>query len=194
MFYIKISKEFSKSRWGMENKDLRQIIFAKIKEIVDKDTSSKAIFEKLTCLNEYKKAKTIFIYMALGSEVDTSLIIENALKEKKIVGVPIVKDKLLFIKIDKNTKYEKSTLGVREPTEGEEIKKCDLIIVPMVAFDKKCNRMGHGKGYYDKFLADKSCYKIGIAFAQQEYVFAVHSHDIAMDMVITEKDIIINNV
>lgn len=185
---------FSRSRWEMENKDLRQIIFEKIKNKKDKDVSSKAIFEKLIFLDAYKKAKIIFIYMSLKSEVDTSIIIKNALQDKKTVGMPAVKEELVFIKIDKDTTYKKGALGVLEPTAGEELKACDLIIVPMVAFDKKCNRMGHGKGYYDKFLADKSCYKIGIAFAEQEIDFAVFPHDIAMDMVITENNIYINNV
>jgi hypothetical protein len=81
--------------------------------------------------------------------------------------------------------------GTYEPIGEEYTDKIDVFIVPMCAFDKKLMRAGFGKGYYDKFLADKKGLKIGVAFSCQEVeqIFK-KSTDVCMDMIITEKEII----
>lgn len=173
------------------NKEVRKYIHACLKMMTNKESASKKIFETLASLDMYKKAQTVLCYISLENEVDTAFIIENALKSQKTVGVPVTKDIIKFIKIDKSTVYQRGAFGIKEPISGEEIRDFDLIIVPMVAFDKDCNRLGHGKGYYDRYLADKKSYKIGIAFAEQETNFAVHPHDIPMDMVITQDKIFV---
>ena len=66
----------------------------------------------------------------------------------------------------------------------------DIVIVPGVAFDKKYNRMGYGKGYYDRFLKDMTALKIGVCHSFQ-LVDEIPSepHDIKMDMIVTEREI-----
>ena len=88
-----------------------------------------------------------------------------------------------------------SSYGILEPKK-DKIKnissdKIDLIIVPGVAFDLKGNRMGHGKGYYDRFLNLVKSTSIGLAFEFQIIEnIPVESHDKPIDMIITEKRII----
>ena len=96
---------------------------------------------------------------------------------------------MVFIKIDKDTKYTKSTLGILEPIGEEYIGNIDLIIVPGIAFDKSLNRLGFGKGYYDKYLGNKDIYKIGICFRKQliDNVL-VNNLDIPVNLVVTEKE------
>ena len=67
----------------------------------------------------------------------------------------------------------------------------DWIIVPGVAFDKKLNRLGRGKGYYDKLLVQTSATKIGICYELQLFdEIPAEPHDIKMDFIITENNII----
>ena len=67
----------------------------------------------------------------------------------------------------------------------------DLIIVPGVSFDEELNRLGFGKGYYDKYLASKNIFKIGICFDNQVIkLLPVNDYDIKMDLVVTDKRLI----
>ena len=94
----------------------------------------------------------------------------------------------MFIKIDNNTLYEKSSIGVLEPIGDIFTGIIDLIIVPGLVFDKKLNRLGFGMGYYDKYLNSHNIYKIGLCFNEQIVDFVpVESHDIKMNMIITKK-------
>ncbi len=85
--------------------------------------------------------------------------------------------------------------GILEP-RTEKIRKTrvediDLIIVPGVAFDKKGNRIGHGKGYYDRLLDKTNATKIGLAFEFQLLKeIPTDKHDLPIDILITEKRII----
>ena len=84
--------------------------------------------------------------------------------------------------------------GILEPSEDCEAvpeSEIDLIIVPGVAFDRQLNRMGRGKGYYDRLLSTLQAPKIGICFDfQLQDTVPTESFDKKMDMIITEKEII----
>ena len=87
--------------------------------------------------------------------------------------------------------FKKGKFGILVPddsgvfVEGSEI---DVVLVPGVAFDQIGNRVGYGKGYYDRWLSGKSVAKIGIAFQAQVFqeFNDIESHDIPMDFVVTE--------
>ena len=70
-----------------------------------------------------------------------------------------------------------------------EVKNPDIIICPLIGFDKKLNRLGRGGGYYDKILLkNRSAIKIGFAYSMQESKsIPVENHDISMNTIITEK-------
>ncbi|MFA6866477.1 MAG: 5-formyltetrahydrofolate cyclo-ligase [Clostridia bacterium] len=175
----------------------RKIIFNQINQISNENKAkfSLEICNKIIELECYKRAKSIFIYKALDNEVCLDKLIDDSLDKGKIVAVPITRQEIHLIKIDKTTQFEKKLFDVREPTFGEEINDVDLAIVPMVAFDKNCNRVGHGKGYYDRFLAKHKCIKIGVAFEMQQIINCeVKSTDVAMDMIITEKSKFMNKL
>ena len=95
--------------------------------------------------------------------------------------------------VNDNTVFEKSKMGIDEPVDGlpmfpEEI---DLVIVPLLAFDKEGNRVGYGKGYYDKFLKEcrKDVVKIGFSFFEAEKIDDVKNYDIKLDYCITPNKI-----
>ena len=164
--------------------------------IENKFIKSKIIFNKLIEDELFKKSKIIALYKSLKSEVNTNEIIEYALNDGKIVVLPkVVDNNLEFYQIKSiDEKLEKSQFGVEEPIPNKVnyVSKfqIDLAIVPGICFDMEKNRIGFGKGYYDRILTDS--YKIGICFSDQlcESI-ETENHDIKMDMIITENEIIL---
>ncbi len=174
----------------MNKNELRKLMINKRKNILNKEELSTIIVNKLLELDIYEKAKVIALYHSLNDEVDTRLLINESLKNKIVLLPRIIDDKMVFIMVNNNTIYDKSNLGVIEPIGKEYDKDIDLIIVPGVAFDNNLNRLGFGKGYYDRYLIDKNISKIGLAFSEQIVDSVFHNElDIPMDMVITENKV-----
>lgn len=160
------------------------------KMILNKKLLSTIIVKKIITSDIFKKSSVIALYYSLTNEVDTSLLM-NKCFNKKVLLPKILNNKMVFVEIGKDTKYLKSKIGVMEPIGKEYIGKIDLIIVPGVAFDKQLNRLGFGKGYYDKYLTNKDVYKIGICFDKQIIKeLPTTTFDISMDMVISEKRVL----
>lgn len=93
--------------------------------------------------------------------------------------------------------YDRSSLRlgafhIEEP-QGDEVCSIDdveLVIVPGVAYDRACNRVGRGKGFYDRLLADSRAAKIGVAYDFQVVdEIDVEPHDVGVDMVITDRGV-----
>lgn len=153
---------------------------------------SEQIRHKIEELPEFKQAKTILLYYSLPDEVDTSSFLELWKQEKELL-LPVVKGQELIICKYQSGNLKKGSYGILEP-QGEEISDLsiiDLIIIPGIAFDKKRNRLGRGKGYYDKLLSRTTAYKIGICYNCQIIdQLPIEEHDIPMDHIITESEII----
>ena len=164
------------------------------KNIENKKVLSKKIICKIFSLVEYINAKTICIYMNNYDEVETTEIIEDALKKGKTVGIPITNESCInFYKIDSIKEVKrKNSFGIAEPSLNSDLilpQVIDLIIVPGICFDLENNRVGFGKGYYDKYLANKElkAIKIGIGFKEQilmDNLIKVNVNDIKMDKII----------
>lgn len=174
----------------MNKSDIRKSLLEKRKKIKNKDVLSKKITANLIKLDIYNKASVIALYNSLPDEVDTSYIINKYLDKKTILLPRIIDNKIEFIKINKDSEYNKSKLGVLEPIGEVYHGNIDLIIVPGVAFDKKLNRLGFGMGYYDRYLENKDIYKIGLAYGKQIVnLLPYDKFDIKMNMVITENKV-----
>ena len=173
----------------MNKRKLRNTMLIIRKSVTNKKEKSTTIVEKIKKLDVYKKAKVIALYNSMLDEVNTKLLISVSLNNKIVLLPKVIDNQMVFIKIDKDTKYTKSTLGILEPIGEEYIGNIDLIIVPGIAFDKSLNRLGFGKGYYDKYLSNKDIYKIGICFRKQliDNVL-VNNLDIPVNLVVTEKE------
>lgn len=159
---------------------------------------SELITQKLIQSADFLKAKSILFYYPFGSEVDTLKLLETSLKEDKITLLPRVISEKKTIEScvikDLKTDIENGYGNIQEPKQNcltfpnNEI---DLIIVPGVAFSLKGERLGYGKGYYDRFLKKTSGKKIGICFESQiTDKIILEKHDVLMDQVITEQRII----
>ena len=141
----------------------------------------------------FRKANCIALYNAMNDEVQTSELIEN-FYTKKNIALPVVKgNNMNFHLYTGANNISTGTFGITEPNNTKQIplEEIDLIIVPGVAFDHNKNRIGRGRGYYDRLLSENNKPVIGICFDFQllEYV-PTERHDIKMDMVITESTVI----
>lgn len=150
----------------------------------------------LTCINGNE---TIMTYVAKELEVGTIPLIKELLSRMVPIIVPIIipRDKSLKLSyVTDISDLVPSTFQVPEPV-GKEIpapsEEITTAFIPMLGFDRNGSRLGYGAGYFDRFLSrNRHIKKIGLAFSCQEMVFLpVYRNDICMDMVITEKEIII---
>jgi len=180
----------------MKNK-IRKQILQKRKNLSEFEWQEKSIIiqKKFLSSKFYKDSKIILSYFHFNREVKTDLIIETALKEKKIICIPkndwqnfrIIPGMISSLEeINKNS-------FVPEPLFLREIPKeqIELIIVPGVVFDIYCNRIGMGKGFFDRFLASlpNHTFKVSLAFEFQvlKYKLPVEPWDIKVDFIITEE-------
>lgn len=155
---------------------------------------SKEIQIKIFSLPEYIEADTIMFYISYDNEVYTHSMIKDCLKQGKIIVVPKVDNKDIIPSI--LTSWSELGIGsynILEPKQIKPIEKedIDIIIVPGIGFDIHGYRIGHGKGYYDRFLKTLNILKIGLAFEFQILQDIPHDeYDIKMDKIITEERII----
>lgn len=151
------------------------------------------ILSVLEITGVFQDAKTILIYNNLQDEVQTSDFIQKWNGTKDFYLPVIVADEIIFRKYTTSVKFEQSSIGIMEPI-GENFtayNKVDLIIIPGVAFDRRKNRLGRGKGYYDRFLSTIKAPKMGICFEFQLFDDIPNDKDdIKMDYVVSENDLI----
>lgn len=154
----------------------------------------KALFQQ----EYYKKATSVLIYISFDKEVDTEKLIKQMkLDHKKIYAPRIIdfdKGEMDFFQITDKTRFDISNKNIMEPMQSESFYKQTehtLCITPGIAFDQNKNRIGYGKGFYDRFFERISCDKIAIC-----YDFQIVDHvpsavnDKKMDMIISERRII----
>ncbi len=143
---------------GLTKQLIRSKILALLKQNKEEDRIAKSntIKKKLFKTLEFKKAKSVMFYIAFGGEVQTREMIEEAHTLGKTVAVPYSKTHRIMRPCIYHHKLvlKKGIHGTCEPAVERFIRlqEIDLVIVPGVAFDKKGNRLGRGKGCYDYFL------------------------------------------
>lgn len=177
----------------MTKLDARKHAREEVRKMTDdeKDLASGAICDALSSIAEFKSAKKPFIFLGTDGEPDTNEIVGLSLMLERAVSVPRVKDgEMQAILITPYTNFKKNRWGILEPVRSHAVDDIDVAIVPLVAFDG-LKRVGHGGGYYDRFLSKHDCFKIGIAFdCQSVENLDVESFDVPLDMLVTEKRII----
>lgn len=162
----------------------------------DRALKNERIAERLEELDAFKKAHHILFYYSVRGEVDTLELIERTIDDKQLY-LPIVRGKSNFqaVPIMNPLNLKKSFEGVPEPadTEPSDVydNQIEMVIVPGVAFDKKGNRIGMGKGYYDRYLNRSNApLKVALAYEEQilDYV-PKDPYDECIDMIVTDQNI-----
>lgn len=149
-----------------------------------------AAIQRLLVHPRLKAAKTIMLYYSLSDEVSTHTVVDSLLMSGKTLLLPRVtgEDTMELRRYTGPSDLAIGAYNIMEPT-GEiftDYAEIDLAVIPGMAFTPDGNRMGRGKGYYDRFLPLlTNAYKIGICFPfQKEETIPVDEHDIRMDEVI----------
>ncbi len=165
--------------------------------IENKEETSEQIAKKLFSLECYKNCESLFAYFSYPQEVSTKRIIEKALFDGKKVALPRCESesKMSFYYIESDSVLENGKFkGILEPKEtGEKAFFCKnaLILVPALAFGKNGSRLGHGKGFYDRFLPSFKGERIGLCFSKLLFdSLPEDEFDLRVSLVITENEII----
>lgn len=153
--------------------------------------AGKAICQRILALSELQQAQVVMSYAAMPEEADLSRLHEWLWQQGKTVAFPVTDGHgvMCAVAATPQSYWQTGAYGIREPM-GEKIAPdtIDLIIAPCVAFDDDCHRLGHGGGYYDRFL-EKCPQAICIAAAfESQHLDAVCTDglDYTMHKVVTE--------
>ncbi len=159
----------------------------------EKQQLSEPIFDKVETMQEFKDAKTVLLYWSMNDEVDTHEFVNKWYKDKTIL-LPCVEGEDLVLRkyLGLDSMKAGEQFGILEPI-GEEFldyKRIDLMIIPGVAFDRQRNRMGRGRGFYDRLLKTCDCKKFGVCFDFQIVKqVPTEDFDVKMSKVIATTDV-----
>ena len=181
MLKSKIRKKILKIREN-KNKGKIHIKFNKIYSLLKKTTNL--------------KKKIIGGYYPVNYEVDDLEILKKFAKKKVKISLPVIKKnfRMDFIQCSLDSAFDINKYGIPEPS-GDKVVYPDILLVPLVAFDRKLNRLGYGAGFYDRLIKSlkkiKNIVTIGLAFDFQEvYLIPVSKYDQKLDYVVTNKKIL----
>ncbi len=179
-----------------EKTELRKELLKKRSAIneVEAYKKSRKICESIINTREFKEAECIFAYMPTKNEVSILPVVEAGLDLGKHIAFPRCLDKnghMAFFEIISYEDLVPGAFNIQEPKpECPEMDvKNGIMLVPGVGFDDSKNRLGYGKGYYDRFIgAEKSVCYIAPAYEMQVLdEIPAESHDKKVDMIVTEK-------
>jgi 5-formyltetrahydrofolate cyclo-ligase len=180
--------------------DLRQEARTKLAALTPEET---ALFDTQITSSFFKAQSfmpqsSIACYMPLKGEVSCRSILQTLTNQSHIICLPAVtgrKDALSFRQYREGDALERGMMGPLEPTRAAREVIPDIIIIPMLGFNRDKYRLGYGSGFYDRtleaFRRIKPIKTIGLAYSVQELTsMDIEPHDIPLDMIITEKEII----
>ncbi len=187
----------------MTKAELREIYLAKQKNLspLERKRKSERIAESFFRKFDLTEINFLHCFVAIEkfNEVETSLIFQKTwLRFPQIATlVPRVNfqtKEIENLKFTGTTKLIKNTWEISEPTANEliETEKIDIVLVPLLCFDRKGFRVGYGKGFYDRFLKNcrTDCLKIGLSyFAPIKEISDVQDFDVRLDFSITPEEI-----
>lgn len=183
----------------MNKKDVRQRIKALKQSIgsLEKEAAAQRVFAQLELHEDFQRADKILLYNSLPDELPTRAFIDKWHERKHIFLPRVNGDDLEILPYDSRHTHI-GAFNIEEP-DGDiitSIDDIDLVIVPAVAYDAAGNRVGRGKGYYDRLLQCASVVKIGVAFDFQiiEEGVDADTHDVSVDVVITDSRCFTPNV
>lgn len=173
----------------MEKKEIRRKVKNMRTVMLDfeRESAANRVFSQLEESAAFVMAKHILMYHSLEEELPTLRFMAKW-RDRKNFYLPRVNGVNLEILPYDETRLELGAFHIEEPVGNNiiPIEKIELIIVPGVAYDRKGNRLGRGKGFYDRLLGSTKATKIGVGFEFQLFdEIPVETHDVRMDAVIT---------
>jgi 5-formyltetrahydrofolate cyclo-ligase len=182
--------------------DLRAELTRKRQELSDDDRAqaSAQICLNLTSLAEFQSAQVIAAYAAMPEEVQLDRLIEHAWNSGKTLCLPWIRRgcPLQFFVVHRDTNLIRNRMGILQPdpqtAESIDARTLDLVVVPLLGFDRQCNRIGYGGGYYDRTFSfarqssQRAMLLAGVGFEVQHVEsLPTEPHDMRLDLVVTER-------
>ena len=157
----------------------------------ERSARSEAIADRFLDLPEAAGARTVLGFWSFGSEVDTAPLIARLRSQGTTVALPRIEgNEVVPVVATPGAAMTETSFGAMEPADGRvlEVAELDLVVVPGVAFDRSCDRVGYGGGFYDRTLAESiRPATVGVAYSGQRAVFTPGPHDVALDVIFTER-------
>lgn len=178
----------------MNKEDIRLSIKTR-KALLNDDERRSAAAQVFTLLEKtaaFMMSDAILMYHSLPDELSTLSFIDKWQSHKRFY-LPRVNGANLEILPYNRTKLHLGAFNIEEPIGDEttDMSEIEMVVVPAVAYDRRGNRVGRGKGYYDRLLKDTKAIKIGVAYDFQIVDdIDTDPFDVAVDYVITERGII----
>ncbi len=184
-----------------QKEELRLKAFARRDSHADRQSAGRAICRRIMALPEWAHAETVLCYVDVRSEAPTRELLDDVLDRGNRLAVPYCHgDDLRLFLLKNMDELAAAPFGLLEPRielrpreeRKVEVQAADLIIVPGVAFDRRGGRLGHGRAYYDRLLADARPDAPLLAPAFECQLFPevpMAPHDVYMDKVVTEEGI-----
>ena len=158
----------------------------------EKMSAADEVFEQLEKTAAFLLADRILMYHSLPDELSTHRFLDKW-HGRKSFYLPRVNGVNLEILPYDESRLELGAFHIEEPTGNNTVpaEDIELVIVPAVAYDRSGNRLGRGKGFYDRLLATTKATKVGVGYEFQIVdEIPAEPHDVKMDMVITQKTVI----
>lgn len=180
----------------MKKDDIRRTVRARKSLLTDneKAEAAQSVFDRLEQMAAFMMADRILMYHSLPDELSTRDFL-GKWSERKHFFLPRVNGVNLDILPYEQTRLHLGAFEIEEPDGNDltDIADIELIIVPAVAYDRHGNRVGRGKGYYDRMLAGSRATKVGVGYDFQLIDDAIDtdSHDVPVDIVITQSHTVI---
>lgn len=175
----------------MNKEEIRSRVKARksLLSALEKSQAAAAVFSRLEQSAAFALAENILLYHSLPDELSTREFLDKWSSRKRFF-LPRVNGVNLDILPYDRSRLAMGAFHIEEP-QGEEtadISAIELVVVPAVAYDRRGNRVGRGKGYYDRLLSSTRATKVGVGYDFQliEEEIPVEPHDVAVDIVITE--------
>lgn len=185
-----------------DKQQLRSEIRKQRVSLTDREGRSEQIQRSAAALSEIVNAEQVMVYVGYRSEVATGQLIDKFLSAGKSVVVPWCQgEELQLFRLKSVSELQPGAFGIPEPMEELrtlperqiEVRTLDAVFLPGIAFDRQGNRLGQGKGFYDRLLSEVSekCILIGLSFEVQLVDdVPTEPHDISLDLIVTESEII----
>ncbi|WP_394758359.1 5-formyltetrahydrofolate cyclo-ligase [Flavobacterium sp.] len=175
-----LRKIYKGKREELRPDEIEEMSLAIANTILKLDIWDKTYFHIFLSMEEQKEVNTEYILHLLQGK-DKEIVISKADFDTREMTHFLLTD---------NTKIKKNEYNIPEPVDGLEVPthKIDVVFVPLLAFDKTGNRVGYGKGFYDKFLSEcnPKTIKIGLSFFEaEEFISDVFENDIKLDFCVT---------
>lgn len=187
---------YEKSDIIHQKRDLRKRIAETKKLHSEKELRefSREVISTLELTEVFQNAKVVLVYYSMADEVNTRELIRKHQSQKQFLLPTVHNNELILKEYDSEENMLLSGFGINEPV-GElfsDYDKINLVIVPGVAFDRALNRMGRGKGFYDRLLPKIKAPKIAICFDFQLLdEIPAREWDVKMNVIVCQNEIIV---